>query len=206
MTKVYKGLLSLNYNLLASVDVETTGRMPGYHEIIQIAVQPLDSDFEPLAGVTPFYMNIAPEFPERAEKEATVVHGLNLKELQETAMPASKVIDIFGEWFHALDLPFRKNIVMLAHNHSFEVGFLKAWLGVNLYDEYFNPLIRDSMGLAIGLNDRAYCRSEEPLFTSYGLTALCKQFGIENLHSHDALADALAEAKIYKILMQLPVV
>lgn len=206
MTKVYKSLLSLNYNLLASVDVETTGRMPGYHEIIQIGIVPLDSEFEPLAGVSPFYMHIRPEFPERAEKTATMVHGLNLKELQETALPPDKVADMLGEWFHSLDLPFRKNLVMLAHNAGFEMGFLKAWLGVNLYDEYFNPLVRDSMLLAIGLNDRAYWRSEDPLFTSYGLTALCKQFGVENRRAHDALSDALSEAKIYKILMQLPIV
>lgn len=206
MTRVYKNLLSLNYNLMASVDVETTGRVPGHHEIIQIAVQPLDNNFDPLAGVNPFYMNIAPEFPERAEKEATQVHGLNLKELQDTALDKVRVLDLFGEWFQALELPFRKNLVMLAHNHSFEVGFLKAWMGVELYGEYINPLIRDSMGFAIALNDRAYCRGEEPMFKSFSLPALCKQFGVENTQSHNALADAIAEARVYKTLMQLPIV
>jgi DNA polymerase III epsilon subunit-like protein len=206
MTKAYKSLVSLNYNLMASIDIETTGRTPGYHEIIQIAVQPLDNLFEPVRGINPFYMNIAPEFPERAEKEATVVHGLNLTDLQATAPEKGKVLDLFGEWFQSLELPFRKNLVMLAHNHSFEVGFLKAWMGIDLYGEYINPLIRDSMGFAIALNDRAHCRGEEPLFKSFSLPALCKQFGIENTQSHNALADAIAEAKVYKTLMQLPIV
>ena len=46
MVKVYSGLVHLNGNLMAAVDLETTGTQPGYHEIIQIAVVPLDSEFQ----------------------------------------------------------------------------------------------------------------------------------------------------------------
>jgi hypothetical protein len=53
--KVYPGLVHLNGHLLAAIDLETTGTRPGYHEIIQIACVPLDSDIKPLAGATPFY-------------------------------------------------------------------------------------------------------------------------------------------------------
>jgi DNA polymerase III epsilon subunit-like protein len=41
----------LNGNLLASIDLETTGLQAGYHEPIQIAVAPLNSDIRPLEGV-----------------------------------------------------------------------------------------------------------------------------------------------------------
>jgi DNA polymerase III epsilon subunit-like protein len=191
---------------MAAVDVETTGRMPGYHEIIQVGVQPLDSDFNPLKNVLPFNMNIAPEFIERAEKEATTVHGLNLEELQRTAMSKERVADLFGEWVQRLDLPFRKSMVPLAHNWAFEAGFLKAWLGMELFNEYFHPHPRDSMLFAISLNDRASYRGDVLIFPTVSLTALCKQFNIVNLNAHDALADAIAEAQLYRILMQLPIV
>ena len=62
---VYPGLVHLNGCLMAAVDLETTGTRPGYHEIIQIAVVPLDSDFRPLADVRPFYTLVKPEYPER---------------------------------------------------------------------------------------------------------------------------------------------
>ncbi len=60
---VYPGLVHLNGCLMAAVDLETTGTRPGYHEIIQIAVVPLDSDFKPLADVRPFYTLVKPEAP-----------------------------------------------------------------------------------------------------------------------------------------------
>jgi DNA polymerase III epsilon subunit-like protein len=60
MTKTYGGLVHLNGNLLASVDLETTGKRAGYHEPIQIAVVPLNSDLRPLDGVRPFYSTIKP--------------------------------------------------------------------------------------------------------------------------------------------------
>ena len=62
---VYPGLVHLNGCLMAAVDLETTGTRPGYHEIIQIAVVPLDSDFKPLADVRPFYTLVKPNHPER---------------------------------------------------------------------------------------------------------------------------------------------
>ena len=62
---VYPGLVHLNGCLMAAVDLETTGTQPGHHEIIQIAVVPLDSDFRPLASVRPFYTRVKPKHPER---------------------------------------------------------------------------------------------------------------------------------------------
>jgi DNA polymerase III epsilon subunit-like protein len=48
-------------NLLASIDLETTGLQAGYHEPIQIAIVPLNSDIRPLEGVRSFYTTIKPE-------------------------------------------------------------------------------------------------------------------------------------------------
>jgi len=78
--KTYSGLVHLNGNLLASIDLETTGLQAGYHEPIQIAIVPLNSDIRPLEGVRPFYTTIRPDFPERQEK-AGYVHGLKIEDL-----------------------------------------------------------------------------------------------------------------------------
>ncbi len=202
--KTYTSLITLHQNLMAAVDVETTGRMPGYHEIIQIAVLPLNSDLDPISTTRPFYMQIAPEYPERAEKEATLIHGLDIYELQKNAPSQSRAADMFDEWFQRLELPFKKSLVPLAHNWAFEAGFLKAWLGLESFGQFFHPHPRDSMMLGIALNDRAYFQGEGPPFNSVSLTAMCKQLHIPIIQSHDALADALAEAKLYKSLLQMP--
>ena len=78
---VYPGLVHLNGCLMAAVDLETTGTRPGYHEIIQIAVVPLDSDFKPLADVRPFYTLVKPKHPERESEAAKQKHKIPMSEL-----------------------------------------------------------------------------------------------------------------------------
>lgn len=205
MPVYHNGLSHLCGNIMCAIDFETTGLMPGYHEIIQVAVQPLDAMLEPMQGVKPFYTTIAPEYPERAEGAAQNVHGLNLQTLKETSLDQWKVADLFDEWFQRLELPYRKSMVPLAHNWAFESGFLKAWLGVDCMNAMFHPHPRDSMLLAISINDRAIMRGEEPVYPSVSLTSMCKQLGIQVIKAHDALSDALAEAQLYQTLMRLPV-
>ena len=73
-------MINLNGNLLAALDLETTGLIDGYHDIVQVAVVPLDGNLDPL-DVSPFYMNMKPDFPERADPEAMRINGLDLGEL-----------------------------------------------------------------------------------------------------------------------------
>lgn len=56
-------LLHLNGHIMAAVDVETTGLRPRYHDVIQVAVVPLNSDFKPLEGALPFYGEMQPRHP-----------------------------------------------------------------------------------------------------------------------------------------------
>lgn len=206
MTQTYSGLVHLNGNLLCSVDLETTGRRAGYHEPIQIAVVPLDSNLRPLEGVSPFYQTIRPIHPERAEKQACYVHGIPLSELMVDAPSPEKVEDMLIEWYERLDLPFGKTIVPLAHNWAFECKFLQAWLGVDLADKMFHGHARDAMLYAATLNDRAAFMGLSPPFNSLGLESLCRKFNIVNQQSHDALCDALAEAEVYRALLHYEIV
>lgn len=205
MTKTYSSLVHLNGNLLAAVDLETTGRRAGYHEIIQIAVVPLSSDIRPLAGVTPFYTTMKPLYPQRAERSATRVHGLPIDELALHAPPPDKVADLIVEWFGRLDLPFEKCLVPLAHNWAFESAFLKAWLGLELAGRVFHSHARDAMLYALSLNDKAAFAGEPCPFNHVGLPSLCGKLKIHNPRPHDTLCDAIAEAEVYRVLLHLEV-
>ena len=59
------------------------------------------------------------------------------------------------------------------------------------------------MLLAIAINDKAAFRGEAIPFNRVGLGSLCNKFNIVNANAHDALADALAEAEVYRALLQL---
>lgn len=201
MSKVPHSLINLNGNMLGAVDVETTGRLAGYHEIIQIAVVPLTSEIEPVSDINPFYLNIAPEHPERAEQEAKMIHGLDLQELITNCPSPWQVADLFDEWFQNLNLPFQRNLVPLAHNWGFERGFLTHWLGMESFNQFFHPHPRDSMLFSLSINDAASFHGLKCPFDYVGLGAMCKKFGIEVPNAHDALCDALCEAKLYKALL-----
>jgi DNA polymerase III epsilon subunit-like protein len=201
MPKAPSSLINLNGNMLASVDVETTGRLAGYHEIIQIAVVPLTSAIEPVPDRNPFYVNIAPEHPERCEKDAQTVHGLNISELVNNCPSPWKVADLFDEWVQSFDLPFNKKLVPLAHNWGFERGFLMHWLGIESFDALWFSHARDTMGSGIMINDAASYHGLDVPFPYLGLKSMCQKFGIVNPNPHDALADALTGAKLYKALL-----
>jgi DNA polymerase III epsilon subunit-like protein len=206
MSKIYSGMPHLNGHLLCSIDFETTGARPGYHEPVQIAVVPLNSDLRPLESVRPFYTNMKPLFPERAEPAATRCHGLDINQLCLHALTPDRVQDLFVEWFENLDLPFAKVLVPLAHNWAFEYGFLGAWLGIELRDRLFHAHARDAMTEALALNDKAFFRGEKALFNKVSLTELSKHFGVINPRPHDAFNDCLAEAEVYRHLLNLDII
>lgn len=201
MSKIYPGLVHLNGHLLAAVDVETTGTRPDYHEIVQIAVVPLDSDIWPLDGVSPFYTTMRPLYPERADLRSMNVHGIKLGELLEHAPDPGRVADLFLEWFQALDLPSGKRLVPMAHNWPFEAGFLEAWLGHEAFEEVFHGHPRDAMVYALALNDRAAFAGRPQPFPVVGLKAMSLALGISHERHHDALADCLAEAEVYRAML-----
>ncbi len=183
---------------LAVVDLETTGTTAGKHEIVQIAVVPLNDDLNPTGQH--FYANICPEFSERADPKSLEINGLTLDELEgcpDAAMTAS----LLDEWVQSLGLHTGCRLIPIAHNWVFEHSFLTAWLGAIGRESIFHYHPRDTMILALTINDGAALHGKPAPFKSVGLPELCKQLQIVNTKPHDALADCLAEAELYRKLL-----
>lgn len=188
-------------NIIAAVDVETTGTMFGYHEIIQIAVVPLNQHLEQDESRRFFYLGLAPAHPERQAQEAKLKHRLDVLKMVEECPSQDNAAGMFYDWFKTLDLCFGKKIVPLAHNWAFERGFLTHWLGLSMFDEIFSPHPRDTMLLALSLNDIYNWQGNAAPFTTVGLKAMCNRFQIPLDNAHDALADCIATAKLYNALI-----
>lgn len=203
MTRTFQLPTHLDGHLMVAIDLETTGTQPGWQEIIQIAVLPLDSNLRPLEGVVSFYTHVKPLHPERESAAATSKHKIPMEELLLHAPEPDRVADWLVEWFEKLELPFKRCLIPLAHNWAFESSFLKAWLGVPLVDQMFHSHARDGMLYAISLNDRAIFSGQPKLFSYVSLTAMCAKLGVVNINPHDALSDCIAEAEVYRALLHM---
>lgn len=181
-------------NRIAAVDVETTGTIANYHEILQLAIVPLDSQLKPQS---PFVLRMQPNHPERLDPNALAINGLDIN----TGVSQERGIDLLTEWFEALDLPQGGRIIPLAHNRIFERDFLKAWLGPEEMDRIFHHHGRDAMLVALALKDKSALLGQPIPFDSVSLENLCKYYGVVNQKAHDALSDCLAEAELYRRIL-----
>lgn len=201
MSGLPDGLVSMNNHCFAAVDIETTGLVCGFHEIIQVCVLPLTCDLDPVPDGSPFYLNIRPEYPERATPEAMQINGLSLEELKNAPSQA-RAADIFFEWFHALHLPIGKKIIPLTQNAPFDIPRLQLWLGQDGYEYCFARRGRDTMFSALKMNDEAAWKCQPIPFPNAGLKGLCAKLGIVLDNHHDSLADCIATAAVYKELLR----
>lgn len=205
-------MVHLNGNLLCAVDVETTGVIAGYNEVIQVAVLPLDSQIKPLKSVPPFYINITPEHLDRIDYRALKVTKMTLTQLINNSMDKWKAADLFDEWFERLGLPLttnhHKKIMPLWSNGGFDKSFLIEWLGAEHYNHYFHFHERDTQAHALSINDRFCHHCEKLPFPKVGLGYLASCFEIENPNAHDALADCITTAEVYRrmLLMWQPTI
>jgi len=200
-------MIHWNGNQLCAIDTETTGLDPNYHEIIQIAILPLDSNIRPRRDVMPFYIEIIPDFPDRADPKAMEINRLNFTKIALRGHDREKAKDLLAEWIDTLGLPYtkfgnRKRIVPLGQNYAFDRSFMMAWLGSEMYNEFFSYDYRDSKISASFLNDKAAMHAEKVPFSKTGLAWLSNKLNVVNEKAHDALQDCITTAEVYRRLTQ----
>lgn len=193
-------LQTMNENVLAALDVETTGRQPWYNEVIQVAVVPLDCHIKPVGK--PFYTNICPFHLDRMTKDAIDAHGIQPSELLSAPNPDTAAESLW-EWYQDLHLPPGKRLIPLCHNSQFDIPFMQAWLGMDLFNDIFGYPGRDTQYLISALMDKASFKGQPLPFNRTRLAHVCEVLGIDLVDAHDALADAVATASVYRHLLNL---
>ena len=193
-----------NGNHLCVIDTETTGLDVDWHEMIQLCILPLDSNLNPRTDVVPFYVNMIPDYPERASKGAMRKNKLKIPELVKSGFDRVKVIDMLDDWIQSLGMPVTnygraKCVIPLGHNYAFDRSFIMQWLGRELYDQWFYYHFRDTMIYANCINDKAAMHAEKVPFSKTGLQYLCSTLKIKTEKAHDGLSDCIAQ--VYKHLV-----
>lgn len=188
---------------MCAIDTETTGLDPLIHEIVQIAIVPLDSNLNVRQDIVPFYTLIKPQNPKTWDAEAKKKTGLNMEAIKMGHDPF-KAADLLESWLDKLNLPFNKSgynrckILPLGYNYQFDLKFIIKWLGEELYKEWFDHQYRDPMIVANYLNDQAGMHAERVPFSKRTLSWVANQYKVENPHAHNALGDAVTTAAVYK--------
>lgn len=158
------------------LDTETTGLDPFQgHRVVEIGCVELLNRI-PTGNTFHCYLNPERDMP----AEAFNVHGLSAEFLSDKPL-FSAVADDF--------LAFLGDSVLIAHNASFDFGFLCA----ELEKAKRETLTRDRVIDTIALARRKH--SAGP----YSLDALCARYGIDNSRrtKHGALLDAEILAEVY---------
>ena len=179
--------------IVAAIGIETTGLDPKHHDVLELAVVPLDGCLQEDASIEPFRARIRAVRPENAEPEALRLHGLDPVE----GVEVNKAIVDLRLW--AYDWHVSK-IVPLAHNVDFSMAFLLTRFP-ELRELFVPSAGRDTMRLASAVNDIYERAGAQPPFASLAFRAVRKAVGLQGEQSHRAFDDAREAACVYRRLL-----
>ena len=158
-------------------DVETTGLSAIYNDLIQVAASKM------------YKGNIVAEFDEFINPGhplsafTTELTGIT-DEHVKNAKPLVQVLKEFQE--------FCKDTVLVAHNASFDVGFMNA-----NYERHGLPKISQPV-----IDTLEFARNLYPEYKRHGLGPLTKRFGVALEHHHMANYDAEATGRLLFIFIK----
>lgn len=177
--------------LILSIDTETTGLDPKFHEVIQLAIVPI-LNFQELTSES-LVIRLQALHPQRMTEKVKKIHNLNptegvyFKEGWNTFMEyVQSLISTYGvEKVHAL-----------GHNWQFDKGFIEESIGTENYEsmffrDYFDTKINEFLIMNVIGYDK-----------STSLLPSCERLGIKLERHHDALCDAKSTWLLFQKQME----
>jgi len=171
---------------LVSIDLETTGLIDGYNEIISISCIAVNEKRE---IVTQMHAEMKPMHPQRIDDESLKINGYTKEQIMEFPPPAAARSSFMIWCEHALE---GNKIRALAHNWAFDKAFIKLWLGDELFNELFHYHFEDSMVTARYLKRCGLIPKE----LSTSLVPMCDHFNIP-FKAHRSKDDSHAANLLY---------
>ena len=184
--------------LLAHVDAETTGLVPGYHEMIDVGIIMTDLEGNELDRL---FLRIMPKHPDRAQPGAVAVNGFSVGRWSElgfnTQMQAvPKIVD-----FHHR-VAGSKHVLFVGYNAWFDISFLdhlfrdqgSSWR--SLYHYFVLDL--PSMAWSLGIKDLSGQKMAAKLGIEQETTNPLEHTGITGAESNVGAYRALLRIKYEK--------
>ena len=137
---------------LAFVDVETTGLVPGWHEMIDLGLVLTDLEGVPLDSL---FLRIQAEHPERLDPGAKAVNAYDHARWRELgAVPPALATDSLARFVRRVAAG--RSVMMVAFNSQFDTAFLDHLFRASgrSWREMFHYYVLDLPSMAWALGDR----------------------------------------------------
>lgn len=167
-----------------SVDVETSGPVPGIYSLLAIGACTVD-------GAEEFSCEIKP-LNDNADPKAMEVTGMSLDALKEGGLEPSHAMQQFGGWLGRLRPTRGRPLVFVGLNAPFD------WSFINYYFHRFaggNPFGHTALDIKAYYMGVMGCRWSEA--TSSAMSEILKPQLAPN---HQALQDARFQAELYRLI------
>ena len=170
-------------DILVSVDVETSGPIPGEYSLLTIGACTIDGNDVFSCEIKPLNNN--------ADPKAMEVIGLSLDVLKRSGMPPSQAMSTFSDWLDGLRLQGGV-LVFVGLNAPFD------WSFVNYYFHRFtggNPFGYTALDIKAYYMGVMGCR-----WTDATSSEMSKTLHPHKVPDHQALHDALFQAELYRLI------
>lgn len=156
--------------MICALSTKTTGLKPELHEVIELAIKPIDGDA--------VYYRIRPNKPENYDKVVQDINGISVQAANSfMSMEDAKKL-ILNTW---------QSIIVLGHNCIFDFTMLRATFGQDFNDVIYNREFIDTMDLAMTHDTQRLMRGEKKAFKNYQLKHVCSVLGVPFTHKCEAL-------------------
>ena len=177
--------------LLAFLDVETTGLIPGFHEMIDLGLVLTDLEGHP---VDSFFVRIQPEHPERLSPEARDVNAFDPDQWDRLgALSPAAAVDSLAR-FHRRAAGER-TVMLVAFNSWFDSAFLDHLFRSrdSSWRTLYHYFVMDLPSMAWGMGYRDLTGSE-----------LARRLGVQDephvAEEHTGITGARLNARLYRAL------
>lgn len=179
--------------LLAHIDVETTGLVPGWHEMIDIGMVMTDLEGNVLDSL---FVLVQPEHPERTSAGAVAVNAFDADtwRARGAVTPEQAVERIIA--FHRR-VAGDKRVLLTAYNCQFDTAFLDHLFrrAGHSWRELYHYFVLDIPSMLWGLGDVQLTADD-----------VMRRFAVEDephvAEFHTGITGAMVNVRIYRMLVQ----
>jgi DNA polymerase III alpha subunit (gram-positive type) len=179
--------------LLAHIDVETTGLVPGWHEMIDIGLVMTDLEGNVIDSL---FLRIQPQHAERASSGAVAVNAFNPETWKKLgAIPPDQAVDRILA-FHKR-IAGDKHVLMVTDNCQFDTAFLDhLFRGADHnWQEMYYYYVLDIPSMLWGLGERDLTAAE-----------LMKRYDVVNephiAELHTGITGAMVNVRMYRAMLR----